>query len=172
MKSRKMLLIGKSGSGKTSLARRLVYRAFGSDFHSTLGVDIYAYEIAPGRLTDIPEGLRLMIWDTQGEIEKRIFAHPYFRGTSAVCIVGDASSRDTLEVMLELARKCDAEATDLPCILLCNKIDLLEAGRQPDWPAAFDARQWPLYMTSAKEDVNVTEAFEHTARIIARRGLS
>jgi small GTP-binding protein len=171
MISKKMLLIGKRGSGKTSLVRRLVFRAFGSDYQSTLGVDIYSSVVPAGRLSAGPEDLRLMIWDTQGEIEQRIFGHPYFQGTSAVCIVGDATNRDALEAMRDLALKCDAEATALPCILLCNKSDLLEAGQTPEWPAAFDPKRWPLFMTSAKDDINVTEAFEHTAKAIVRRGL-
>jgi small GTP-binding protein len=171
MSSRKMILIGKGGSGKTSLARRLVFRAFGSDYHSTLGVDIYSYVVTAERLQHGAEDLRLMLWDTQGEIDKRIFGHPYFQGTSAVCIVADATSREGLQTMVELAHISDVEAAGRPCILLCNKVDLLETGQEPEWPANFDRRRWPLFMTSAKDDVNVTEAFEYTARAIARRGL-
>ena len=171
MISKKMILIGKRGSGKTSLARRLVFRAFGADYHSTLGVDIYSYDIEAGRLTEGTADLRLMIWDTQGEIEKRIFVHPYFQGSAAICIVGDATSQDVLATMIELARECDDKTGGVPCVLLCNKVDLLDQRQQPDWPVAFDPKRWPLFMTSAKDDINVTEAFEYTANAIARRGL-
>lgn len=171
MTSRKILLIGKRGSGKTSLARRLVYRAFGSDYHSTLGVDIYAYTMTADRLNGGAEDLRLMIWDTQGEIEKRIFGHPYFQGTAAICIVADATSTDAIQTMIELAHICDVEAAGRPCMLLCNKIDLLPGGQEPEWPPAFDRKRWPLFLTSAKDDINVSEAFEHAARAIVRRGL-
>ncbi len=171
MISKKMILIGKRGSGKTSLARRLVYRAFGSDYRSTLGVDIYSYTVAADRLKGGSDDLRLMIWDTQGELDQRIFSHPYFQGTSAVCIVGDAVNHDALVTMFELALKCDAHSGGLPCILICNKCDLLAPAQQPEWPVSFDPKRWPLFMTSAKEDINVTEAFEQTANAIVRRGL-
>ena len=76
-----------------------------------------------------------------------------------------------MATMFELARDCDDMAGGLPCVLLCNKVDLLDQGHRPDWPSAFDPKRWPLFLTSAKDDVNVTEAFEYTANAIARRGL-
>ena len=81
------------------------------------------------------------------------------------------SSQEALATMLELARDCDDKAGGVPCVLLCNKVDLLAQGQQPDWPVVFDPGRWPHFLTSAKDDTNVTEAFEHTANAIARRGL-
>lgn len=169
MIARKMILIGQRNAGKTSLARRLVLRTFEADYLSTLGVDIYTYTVEASRIA-AAQDLRLTIWDTQGEIDKRIFAHPYFQGAAAVGIVGDVTSATSLEKMVELASICDVEAAGRPCVLLCNKIDLLADGAVP-YPARLDRKRWATFETSAKDDVNVTQAFEHAARAIVRRGL-
>ena len=112
-----------------------------------------------------------MIWDTQGEIEKRIFGHPYFQGTAAVCIVADATSPDAIETMVELAHICDVEAAGGPasCCAIRSTCSHLDSER--GLAASFDIKRWPLFLTSAKDDINVTQAFEHTANAIVRRGL-
>jgi small GTP-binding protein len=169
MISRKMILIGQRNAGKTSLARRLVLRTFESDYLSTLGVDIYTYTVPAARI-GAPEDVRLTLWDTQGEIDKRIFGHPYFLGSAAVGIVSDVTSATSVAHMVELALIADVEAPGRPCILMCNKTDLLE-GSSPDYPANLDPKRWAMFETSAKDDINVTQAFEHAARAIVRRGL-
>ena len=169
MIARKMILIGQRNAGKTSLARRLVLRTFESDYLSTLGVDIYTYTVAGARVGSTDD-VRLTLWDTQGEIEKRIFSHPYFQGAAAIGVVGDVTSASSLDRMVELASICDVEAAGHPCVLLCNKIDLLEGAAVP-YPPKLDRKRWATFETSAKDDVNVTQAFEHAARAIVRRGL-
>jgi small GTP-binding protein len=172
MITRKMIMIGMRDAGKTSLVRRVVLRTFDTDYLSTMGVDIYTHTVPAARLGEgAAQDVRLTVWDTQGQIDKRIFKHPYFQGSSAIGIVGDAADRPSLERMVELALICDVEAAGRPCLLLCNKIDLLQTGQEPDWPANFDPKRWPLFKTSAREDVNVTEAFEYAARAVLRRGL-
>ena len=169
MIARKMILIGQRNAGKTSLARRLVLRTFESDYLSTLGVDIYTYTVAASRI-GAAEDVRLTLWDTQGEIDKRIFAHPYFQGAAAIGVVGDVTSPGSLDRMIELASICDVQAAGRPCVLMCNKIDLLE-GAAVAYPARLDRKRWATFETSAKDDLNVTRAFEHAAHVIARRGL-
>ena len=172
MISRKMILIGQRNAGKTSLVRRLVLRTFEADYHSTLGVDIYTHTVSAEKIGQgAASDLRLTLWDTQGEIDKRIFGHPYFQGSAAVGIVCDVTNQASLERMVELASICDVEAPGRPCVLLCNKVDLIEPGKELEMPAKFDPKRWAMFKTSAKDDLNVTEAFEHCARAIVRRGL-
>ena len=172
MITRKVIMIGMREAGKTSLVRRLVHRTFRGDYHSTLGVEIHPYTVKAERLGEpVKEDLNLMLWDTQGEIDKRIFRHPYFLGSAGVCVVGDATDRASLEQMVELALICDVEAAGRPCVLLCNKVDLLESDQELALPASFDRKRWPVFKTSAKDDINVIEAYEHVARAIVRRGL-
>ena len=135
-----------------------------------VGVDIYAHTVPAKCPAGATATFRLMIWDTQGEIDKRIFTHPYFQGSAAVCIVGDVTSPDALASMNELALISEVEAAGRPCILLSNKVDLLEPGTEPEWPMGFDRKRWPLFLTSAKDDIQVTEAFLHAAKAIIRRG--
>lgn len=170
MITRKFIMIGMRDAGKTSLVRRVVLREFDADYLSTLGVDIYTLTIPADRLGEgATEDIRLTIWDTQGEIGKRIFTHAYFQGAAAIGIVGDASDRGSLEHMLELAEICDVEAAGRPCVLICNKVDLLPPGTEPEFPAGFEPKRWPTFRASAKDDINVTAAFNHIARAILDR---
>ena len=172
MIARKMIMIGMRHSGKTSLVRRVALKEFDEEYLSTMGVDIYTHTIPAARLGEgAAQDVRLTVWDTQGQFDKRIFKHAYFQGSAAIGIVGDVTNRPSLEQMIELASICDVEATGRPCVLMGNKIDLLSPGQEPDWPANFDAKRWKMFKTSAREDINVTEAFEHAARTILRRGL-
>ena len=41
----KIMLLGEIGVGKSSIAQRLVFNRFGTDYKPTLGVDVYTYEI-------------------------------------------------------------------------------------------------------------------------------
>jgi small GTP-binding protein len=172
MLTRKVIVLGEPRVGKSSLVRRLVHRVFEADYLSTLGVDIYTHAFPATSLgTKAASDLRLMIWDPQGEIGTRIFKHPYFQGSAGVIVVGDVTRPDTLERMVDLALISDVEAPGSPCILMLNKMDLLEPGQEPILPQGHDAKRWATYKTSAKDDCNVTDGFEHLARAIVRRGI-
>ena len=45
MTAQKIMLLGEIGVGKSSIAQRLVFNRFGTDYKPTLGVDVYTYEI-------------------------------------------------------------------------------------------------------------------------------
>ena len=170
MVARKLIVIGEQGVGKTSLVRRLVEREFHEDYLSTLGVDIYTYKV-PAAKVGAPSDLQLMIWDIEGQLGTKVFRHPYFQGAAGICVVGDLLRPSTLLRMQDLALICDVEAAGRPCILLANKTDQLPAGQPPEFPAEIDRKRWPLFLTSAKADENVVQAFEHVAKAIVRRGI-
>ena len=70
----KVMLLGDIGVGKSSLARRLVFDRFESDYKSTIGVDVLSCDV----LTALGP-LRLILWDTDGDFGMSIFETVYSR---------------------------------------------------------------------------------------------
>ncbi|XP_038125691.1 ras-related protein Rab-17-like isoform X1 [Cyprinodon tularosa] len=85
----KMVLLGSSGVGKSSLALR-----FGEDrFRNTSPTVGCAYLTQLVHLGDV--SLRFEIWDTAGQEKYHSVTPLYYRGAHAALVVYDISSRDT-----------------------------------------------------------------------------
>ena len=163
------MLLGEIGVGKTSLAQRLLFDRFDADYKSTIGVDLYKYDI------DIPGEaggpVSLVLWDTDGNWGESIFRHVYVKGASAALIVGDVARRSTLDTMLSLATGFESALPGRPITLVINKMDLIPDTDAMDVPPALQEGSRPIFNTSAKSGSNVLDAFVGTTQAILRRGL-
>lgn len=169
MTSRKIMLLGEIGVGKSSLVRRLVLDRFEFDYKPTLGVDVYTYVVpaTPARpLT------KLIIWDTDGNAGTTMFQHVYMRQASAALIVADITRPATLQTMAELSQGFRDAFPGRYHALVLNKLDLkppdgnLEALKASTACLAADG----VFETSAKTGDNVKSAFHSAADTIMRRG--
>src|SRR5450755_4240824 len=96
------MLLGDIGVGKSSLAKRLVFNKFDSDYKTTIGVDILTHELAlPG--LPLPVTAKLLLWDTDGDFGQHIFKSVYLAGASGAIVVSDASRPQTIQIMFDLA---------------------------------------------------------------------
>ncbi|MEZ5854808.1 MAG: hypothetical protein R3D67_08715 [Hyphomicrobiaceae bacterium] len=168
MISKKLLILGEIGVGKTSLVRRFVLDELPSDYLATMGVDLYRYRV-DGVGRDKSQMLELVIWDTDGSYGTSIFSHAYAKGTSAALIVGDISRPTTLDMMVKLA---DGFADAMPARLFTfafNKVDLIEEVDEDVLPEPLRRARQPKIWTSALTSQNVNSAFIETADAILRR---
>ena len=86
----KLLIIGDSGVGKSSLLVRFADNTFSGNYITTIGVD---FKI---RTVDVRgERVKLQIWDTAGQERFRTITSTYYRGTHGVIVVYDVSSGDS-----------------------------------------------------------------------------
>ena len=170
MISRKILLLGEIGVGKTSLIRRLVHGRFETEYKSTFGVELYRVPITRAG----PNGdaaIELIVWDTDGNFGQSIFRHVYIKGASAALIIGDLKRRSTLETMVGLADGFQDALPGRHFSFIANKSDLLDDGEAPELPVKLlDGRQ-PILLTSAKTGDNVEDSFIQAATSILRRDL-
>lgn len=168
MIARKIMLLGEIGVGKSSIAKRLVLDRFEFDYKPTIGVDVYQYDVPDdaGR-----PGMRLIVWDTDGNFGDAIFRHVYMRQASAAMIVGDVTRRGTLEAMAKLGEGFRDAFPGRHFTYLVNKFDLLAEGQLPDLPEPLTRQGISLVRTSALTGDNVREAFRAAADIIHRRAL-
>jgi small GTP-binding protein len=168
MTPRKIMLLGEIGVGKSSIARRLVFDRFESEYKPTLGVDIYSYEIEPGLNPQPGAGAKFIIWDTDGNFGDNILSHIYIKQAAGALIVGDGTRRTTLEAMLHLGRSFMNAMPGRYCSFLVNKSDLSVPA---ELPSALVHSSIPIVRTSAKTGENVREAFLGAADAIRRRRL-
>jgi small GTP-binding protein len=86
----KLLMLGDSGVGKSSLLRRYVDDTFSPTFSTTIGID---FKIKT--LTVNNKNIKLQIWDTAGQERFRTITTAYYRGAHGVIIVFDVTSKTT-----------------------------------------------------------------------------
>ena len=168
MISKKILLLGEIGVGKTSLVRRYVLDELPTDYKATMGVDLYRYA-ATGLGADAQQSLELVIWDSDGSYRTSMFSHSYAKGTSGALIVGDVTRPTTLDLMVKLAEGFSDAMPSRHFTFVLNKVDLVDGNNDAILPEALrQARQLKVW-TSALRDVNVKLAFSETANAILRR---
>ncbi len=163
----KVVIIGDSGCGKSSLMHRLTDARFQSTHEVTLGSDFGASVVRVG-----DTAIKLQLWDTAGQETYRAVTRSYFRGSSGALLVYDVSRRPTFEHLQQWLGDLRAMAGDAVCVILVgNKSDLEERGVKTE-----EAQRWAeenklteFIETSAKTGANVQTAFEHTAAEILRR---
>jgi len=163
----KVLLIGESGVGKSSILLRFADDHFRDQQGITIGVDFKIRTI-------VIDGkrIKLQIWDTAGQERFRAVARAYFRGTHGVIMVYDLTNRRSFE---ELNQWSDQLASYAPsnCLRLIvgNKLDRAEEREVPtDEAAAYAQERGVLLLeTSAKDNTNIGQAFETIAREIKER---
>jgi small GTP-binding protein len=163
---RKIMLLGEMGVGKTSIIKRLMFDTFDEDYVSSIGTDIFRYEVvAPGS----GQPVMFTVWDTDGSFGEAIFKSVYIRGAHAAVIVGDVTRPGTLATMARLATTFEDELPGRYFRCVTNKIDLLDDADTWTPPDAVQRAELPVIRSSAKTGDNVTAIFEHAADAMVRR---
>eukprot|EP00411_Alexandrium_monilatum_P031105 CAMPEP_0175374566 /NCGR_PEP_ID=MMETSP0095-20121207/23313_1 /TAXON_ID=311494 /ORGANISM="Alexandrium monilatum, Strain CCMP3105" /LENGTH=265 /DNA_ID=CAMNT_0016672797 /DNA_START=34 /DNA_END=831 /DNA_ORIENTATION=+ len=86
----KLVLIGDSGAGKSSLLLRFADDTFTDSYITTIGVDFRFKTIAIGK-----KNVKLQIWDTAGQERFRTITSAYYRGADAIVLVYDVTDRES-----------------------------------------------------------------------------
>jgi len=124
----KVVVLGDSGVGKTSLLNRFVRNMFEPKFKPSIGADFFTNEI------DVDgKKVNLQIWDTAGQERFQSLGTAFYRGTDGCILVYDVEVEQTFtnlkkwkEVFLiqsGIGSGSDTE-TEFPFLVLGNKIDL------------------------------------------------
>ena len=115
----KLLMIGDSGVGKTSMLLRYSNDAFSSSFLSTIGVD---FKIK--YLTIDDKNVKLQIWDTAGAERFRTITTSYFRGAQGILLVYDVTDRNSFNNVSSWLAQINKHAdTNVNIVLVGNKCD-------------------------------------------------
>lgn len=157
----KIILIGDSGVGKTSLMKRYTDNTYTKDGASTIGVDFKIKTIVVGG-----KRVKLQIWDTAGQERfKAIVAH-YYRGANGIMLVFDMLNRESFEHlkdwMAEIDKRDVPKATQIK--IIGNKIDSRDRIQvtRDDVKSFLDQYRIPesnFCEVSARDDLNVEDSF-------------
>ena len=118
----KIVVIGPSAVGKTSIINRFIHDSFSLKYQFTMGVDFLAKSINLGS----EKIAKLIIWDIGGQ-ERFDFLHrSFYAGTNGALLVFDLSREHTfIEIDKWLKNLWNQVGEDIPFILLGNKSDLI-----------------------------------------------
>ncbi|CAI9091197.1 OLC1v1026157C1 [Oldenlandia corymbosa var. corymbosa] len=117
----KILLIGDSGVGKSSLLLSFISQQCFQDLSPTIGVD---FKIK--LLTFAGKRMKLTIWDTAGQERFGSLTSSYYRGAHGIILVYDVTRRETFTNLSEIwAKEVELYSTNKDCvkILVGNKVD-------------------------------------------------
>ncbi|XP_072853374.2 ras-related protein Rab-7b isoform X1 [Pogona vitticeps] len=160
----KIIIIGALGVGKTSLLHQYVHKKFYEDYRTTLGASILSKVVVVDQTP-----LKLQIWDTGGQERFRSMVSTFYKGSDGCMLtfdVTDMDSFDTLDDWREdFLQKVVPADPGFPMVVLGNKIDLKD--RQVSKEAALSwckEKDIAYFEVSAKNDINVVQAFETLAR--------
>ena len=165
----KVIVLGDSGVGKTSLCHVCKFNVFPDNVEVTIGFDVWEKIIS---LSDPNDRLiRLQLWDTAGQERFRFsITGKYYRGTHGAIFIYDITNMDSFESLVNWERELDKQCIGsmAPIKFLVGTKTDLEAGRKvPRARAERFAKQHLMHFFefSAKENIEEIErAFEYAAQ--------
>ncbi|POM58775.1 Rab5 family GTPase [Phytophthora palmivora] len=153
----KVVLLGDTGVGKSSLVLRFVTNNFRPYSESTIGASFMSKMIV---VNDTP--IKYQIWDTAGQEKYHSLAPMYYRGAAAAIVVYDITRKQSLTTLKNWVKELKQLGPDNIVIAIAgNKSDLEEKREVPASQArAYAEEIGALFIeTSAKEDTNVSDLF-------------
>jgi len=171
----KMIMLGESGVGKTSLMNRFVSEKFTNQFKATIGADFKAKPIEVNdKLVD------LQIWDTAGQERFQSLGFAFYRGADACFLCYDITAEKSFDQLntwrSEFIHHANVKDPDnFPFICIGNKVDKEFERKVPKskaiaWCKSKSSKAIPHFETSAKDAINIEAAFYEAARMALDRG--
>ena len=153
----KILVIGESNVGKTSIILRYTDNEFKNSGISTCGVDVKCKYVS---LDDLK--IRLDIWDTAGQERFRGLAKNYFRGANAFILVYDITNKNSYDKLKGWMNDAKEKIqNEYKMIVVGNKTDCKNE-REVDYETLeeFGKKNNVLYMeVSAKTGEGIDKVF-------------
>ena len=155
----KIILIGSSGVGKSSLLQRYIQKVFEESYTCTIGVDFFMKTIEVNDKT-----VKLQLWDTAGTEKYRSITTSYYRGAHCAFIVFDLTSKesfDALPTWIENYYKYCNQEFDKNVVIIGNKSDLKDKRvvTESEINDFMKLNKLVYFETSAKNGNNVDESF-------------
>ena len=170
----KIIIIGNSGTGKTSLVKRWI----GQNFEPTSTTIVTEFSTKIFKYCD--NFYRIQIWDIGGQDKSAAVTKIFAKDSHGCIVVCDITNEKTLEDAASWKSVVEDEVvfTDggaIPFLLLRNKVDMIE-NEEDKIKFEEETKQFceenefvKSYLTSAKENINVNESIDFFLEHILQR---
>ena len=157
----KVVLIGESGVGKTSIISQFTKGVFNPDIMSTNGA---TFSTKKKEFKEAKKTLSFEIWDTAGQEKYRSLAKMFFKDAAVALIVYDITSKKSFDEIQNYWMNLVKEngPKNVIMYIVGNKYDLLEKEAVKEEEAReYAANQnVSFWFTSAKESTGIDELFK------------
>ena len=181
----RIVLVGDSSVGKTSILNQLSDHRFNESEKSTIGA---AHQILIEELEN-GQKLELQIWDTAGQEVFRSLGPIYYRSANAAIAVIDQTSRDSfVHIDSWITSFQNIAGTDTTVMILANKMDLVREMREHNENDNDDVadkscivefaevqkyandNKYIAFQTSAKTGEGIREMFKRLVSVLVENG--
>ena len=158
----KILLVGDSAVGKTSLMKKYTEKIFPENYKTSISVD---FKIKEEKIQQVKYQIKIL--DTAGQERFRSVAKNYFHDADGFFVVFDMNDKDTFDSLNYWISEIKSVVADPKIIVLGNKIDLDPNVTEEDINEfrikniGIDVRQ-----ISVKKNYNIKESFKDMINLI------
>ena len=161
----KIILVGDSSVGKTSLLLRYTDDNFPDKHISSVGVEFRkkTYEYGDFKI-------KLQIWDTAGQERFHSITKGYFQNADGILFVYDISEYKSFEGIKNWLSESEESGNNFKKLILGNKCDLKHKinVKKEDVDKFCEENNIEWLEVSAKENKNIKEAFHKIIELILR----
>ena len=163
IESFKVVLVGESGVGKTSIITQFIDQTFQEDQQSTTGGTFSTKSVKCGN----NKTLKFEIWDTAGQERYRSLTKMFYKDANAAILVYDITRKDSFEQLkLYWAEQIKECPENIILVIAANKSDLFQKEEVDEEEArklAFDLGA--IFVgTSAKQVESINQLFIEIAK--------
>ena len=158
----KLVLLGESNVGKTSIVSVFIKGVFLPDVKSTDGASYMSKKIT------LPDNntINLDLWDTSGQKKYRSLTKFFYKDAKGVILVYDSTNEESFEELKEFWYQ-EVKDLNLALAVVANKSDLDEIEVKDEDGEKFAESIGAIFASvSAKDNIGITSLFERIAQNI------
>ena len=161
----KVVLLGESGVGKTSITTQFTEKSFNEEFVTSASATFVSKTL---EFEEFKKAIKFEIWDTAGQERFRSLAKIFYKDAKVVILVYDITDERSYNEMAsywyEQVKNNANEGVILAVV--ANKSDLYQRQQVPDERGQEFASQIKaiFQLTSAKSDTGITNLFENIGK--------
>ena len=160
MQEIKVILLGNTTVGKTSLIIKYIKNELSFNYLQTLGLDFKQkiFKMKNGK------DIRLRIFDTAGQERFKSVSFSFIKKANGIILLYDIGNKNSFEALDSWMESIKDNADKkIPIILVGNKCDINDEKRKVTFEEGEKKGkefQIPFFETSCKDGINVKEVFE------------
>jgi small GTP-binding protein len=116
----RLITLGDSQVGKSSLLLRFTSNDFSEDYMTTIGIDFRMRKININNIE-----VKIQIWDTAGQERFRTITRNYYKGAHGIILVYDVNSESSYNNIRKWINDVKLYSENCKMILIANKVDLI-----------------------------------------------